>query len=228
MGVFGFSAPLIAALVVTAGLVLVAPSAAACDPVDVQTEQDACATVLAVSVRGDARGDGACNDTVSCIAVSGTGDASNEVGGAECGGESYRTLIACLAVSGTGNASNAGGAWSCGTAPTPTIACLAVSGTGNASNGEPDYGWGPDARCGTATEAAGIVTFACWSVSGTGDASFGGADHSCETFGSCVAVSGAGEARGRAERCYMPFPGPCGTCVSPERVEPIYCGHDVL
>ncbi|MHB8512083.1 MAG: hypothetical protein ACYDCC_07850, partial [Actinomycetota bacterium] len=108
---------------------VIPPTSGGCSrQVDVQTSSNACAGVFAVSGTGNASGDGTCSAPVSCVTVSGTGNATNTSYYRYCGG-------GCVAVSGTGNATNRSNP--CYGA----VICVAASGTGNATNrSNPCYG----------------------------------------------------------------------------------------
>jgi hypothetical protein len=180
---------------------------------DVQTTGDACSSTLAVSVEGNASGDGQCAGPVSCIAISGTGDASNAAGG-DCGTGFVLAVepagVGCLAVSGAGNASNSAGGgcgWGGGGVG---AACVAVSGAGSASN----YA---RTDCGFGSAGAGV---GCVAVSGTGNASnFAG--NRCGYGGvgvgllGCVAVSGGGQASNTTGNgCAAGFAGAGAGCIA--------------
>ena len=100
-------------LAVAAGIAVPAAAQAqtACsEPVDVQTTEDSCGTLVSVSVTGDAYGVDCSRerptdwggyergDPVSCITVSVAGNTRNE---GDCGGD-----LSCIAVSGGGDATN--------------------------------------------------------------------------------------------------------------------------
>ncbi len=140
-----------------------------CAEVDLQLTDDACGTVLAASVAGDAHGSCDAFAAVGCIAVSGTGNARNHhASGGGAPSASCTIYVGCIAISGTGDAGNAdnssfeagGSQWaSC----TGFVVCIALSGTGHASNG-----------AGATDGSAGYpcMGFArCIAISGTGDAS---------------------------------------------------------
>jgi hypothetical protein len=196
------STVLVGAVVTLAVLMPAAARADDCQSVDVQTNSNACAGVLAVSATGDARGNGTCTSEVSCVAMSGTGNASNSSGcgnsrvacvaasgtgnatynSAGCGGGQLFFGVGCVAASGTGNATNDGGQF-CGVVSGPILVgagCVAVSGTGSATNSS--YGCGEG----------------CVAASGTGSAT----NNSAYGCGSgvglrCVAASGTGPADNR-------------------------------
>ncbi len=152
-----------------------------CTAISIQAGEQACGTVLAASATGDARSSGHCREPiVACIAVSGTGNASNR--GSQswyCSGDGIR----CVAVSGAGDATNHGsdswgrGYYTCGGSG---VACIAVSGTGDAVNA-----FGPEACVGT------IASLGCLSISGTGHAATVYDDDftTCQGYAQCRAVS---------------------------------------
>lgn len=196
-----------------------AASAGCGDAADVQTSEDACATILAVSLAGDARGE-QCEGSigVSCVTASGTGSATNQAGDESCG--TYgAAAVGCVALSGTGDATNEAGDSSCGAyALGAGVGCLAVSGTGNAANRAGSV------SCGTGTYVG--LGAGCVAVSGTGTASNDVGGASCGTapfaFASagCVAASGTGDAWNRVGPAPC-TPGSTASCVGP-------CGYGYL
>ena len=242
---------LLAGVMAVSSVTIAAPALAAdcSQAVDVQLDQDACATTVAVSLTGDATGSG-CTGYVSCVSVSGTGDASNS-GGWACGFWSVSidshiltvrptTRTGCVAVSGTGNASNSAGQcayayFSFGLG----LGCVAVSGTGNASNSA--------GTCAEASPPLFAVGLGCVAVSGMGNAS-NSAGRCAEAYRDhdfglgCVAVSGTGNASNSGE-CYgysfplfQPFVVSCvavsgtGNAANSAGTHPCYVtvGHDCV
>lgn len=175
---------------------------------DVQVDQDACSSTVAVSVTGDASGTD-CGASfawplqVSCISASGTGNASNT---GPCGMSGRRRDadgVRCVAVSGVGNASNNASGnrntfgddddYACRGQGSNSVSCISISGGGDASNSTGDD------SCGVIAVGK-LFGLHCVAISGTGDASNSGGEFSCGYAGggdaaiSCVAVSGTGNA----------------------------------
>lgn len=191
---------LVAVVVAFSAMALVATPAHAqscSENPDIQVDQDACSETLAVSMTGNASGTD-CTGQVSCVSVSGTGNASNVGGFNSCGtgkpvynSPDKAIAVGCVAASGAGSASNDAGHFSCGTgAVAGGVGCVAVSGVGNASNSA------GGASCGV---AFGGVAVGCLAVSGTGSASNDAGDSSCGSSNTlaaplgCVAVSVGGD-----------------------------------
>jgi hypothetical protein len=149
---------------------------------------------------------------VGCIAVSGTGNASNNADaiGNSCG--SYTNAqnlpgvaVGCVAVSGTGSASNTVyGHDSCGTQGPGAVGCVAVSGTGNASNTKT---YTTNDRSGDCGKVWGT---GCVAVSGTGNAS-NTTETGCGTAGHSVAVGCVAVTGSSSGSATNNTGGPCGT-----------------
>lgn len=184
--------------------------------VDIEIDGDACAQYLAASVHGNASGTN-CDGMVSCISLSGTGDASNTAGDDACGSGFPGVGLGCVAASGTGSASNSGGYFSCGFANFGVgVGCVAISGTGNASNSG-----GYAASCGVGVAGVGA---GCIALSGAGNASnsAGGYSDLCGEGwvglgAGCVAVSGTGSASntgGQFDTCGHGYFGAGAGCIA--------------
>jgi hypothetical protein len=185
--------------------------------VGISPTEDACGNTAAVSGIGNAETSGCEGVVLDCVAVSGTGDATNNASVPDRdGGCTTPAGFGCVAVSGTGDATNdahGGPDWGeggCQVDPlwvgvagglyepvdAAGIGCLAVSGTGTARNNADSY---QGSGCNV---YGGVVEVGCAALSGTGDATndasspfFGG----CGSFGGgvlvgCLAASGAGDA----------------------------------
>ena len=158
---------------------------------DVAVDGDTCGTVVSASVTGDADTQCAPVGNTGCVAVSGTGDASNTSADFSCG-SFIGASAGCVALSGTGSASNTV-ARNCGYAGVGVFAgCIAVSGTGNASNSVAG-------NCGSETTT--LVGLGCIAISGMGNASNSvGAGSMCGDASvasvaiGCMAASGTGDA----------------------------------
>ncbi|MHB8584460.1 MAG: hypothetical protein ACYDDF_01285 [Thermoplasmatota archaeon] len=133
--------------------------------ISVNPTGDAYGSTLAVSGTGNAYGNN-CYGTISCVTVSGTGNAQNWGDWNSCGTTGGSVSVGCVAVSGRGNASNQAQPYSCGSVQNGmgvAIGCIAVTGTGSATN---DAGW---QACGTSSGNGGVGV-GCLAASGTGPA----------------------------------------------------------
>ena len=167
--------PALAVLPVTmAGFTLYLPSCSHGDPAE------DCSAPVAASVDTDTCSSGVAHQqrrrrtphseqcvvvVAGCVAVSGTGNASNSQSEISCGAF-IGAAAGCIAVSGTGDASNSTTANNCGSAGIGVFAgCIAISGTGDASNTT-----GANTTCGGILGGVGI---GCVAISGTGNTASG-------------------------------------------------------
>ncbi len=226
-----------------------------CAMVSVGVDQDACGSTVVVNIWGDSESSGDCSEYVSCVSVSVFGNAANGDHEEACrNGVNPDGMVQCIAISGTGDASNRAGDRSCGTS-FASVSCLAVSGTGDASNHAGDEscgGWGVSVSCVAASGSGDAINhvgnqscpwgtsavFAgCAAISGLGDASNRVGNNACASStelyhlsAACLAFSGRGNASNTAggASCDRPYtPGSRISCVAVDgkNVEDSVCGR---